>query len=230
MAARDAGRRVFSLHLIIDRKRSRGPLPDAVRAAAAGGVDWVQVREKTAPALDLFDLASILAEGVRKAGSGLLINDRVDVAQVLGADGVHLAKKSLPPEVVRPLLRPGQILGRSVHSVEEGCRLAPVVDYLTFGNVFLTESHPGAPPRGIEALRALVAAVEVPVVAIGGITAENVEAVLSTGCAGVAVIGAILGALDAVTAARTLRAAMDGSRHRPRRPFPAVPPAAIRQR
>ncbi len=134
---------------------------------------------------------------------------------------MHLAKRSLPPAVARPLLAPGQILGCSVHSLDEAVRIAGAgVDYLTFGNVFATGSHPGFPPKGVEVLRAIVHAVDVPVLAIGGITVSNIADVLATGCAGVAVIGAILADPDPAGAARRLREALDAHPAQPRRPFP----------
>ncbi|MDR5694474.1 MAG: thiamine phosphate synthase [Armatimonadota bacterium] len=209
----------FHLHLITDRKRARGDLIESVRKALEGGVDWVQVREKTAPAAELYEQARQILEIARPLGVGVLINDRVDVALALGASGVHLAKKSLPPQAVRPLLRPGQLLGRSVHSLEEALAFAPVVDYLTFGNVFPTESHPGIPPKGVEELERVVNAVDIPVLAIGGITLENLDLVLQTGCSGIAVIGAILAEADPSEAARRLREALDRSAFRPRIPF-----------
>jgi len=211
----------FQLHVITDRKRCLGDLADVVHRALAGGVDWVQVREKTAPALETYMLARQLQDACRQAGAGLIVNDRADIALAIGAGGVHLAKKSLPPAVVRPLLAPGQLLGCSVHSLEEAVRAAHAgVDYLTFGNVFATDSHPGVPAKGVAVLHAIVETLEVPVLAIGGITPENATDVLATGCAGVAVIGAILAAADPAAAAARLRDVLDHYSGRPRRPFP----------
>jgi thiamine-phosphate diphosphorylase len=211
----------FQLHLITDRKRCLGDLMDVVHRALIGGVDLVQVREKTASALETYALARQLQEICREAGAGLIVNDRVDIALGIDARGVHLAKKSLPPAVVRPLLAPGQLLGCSVHSVEDAIRaVRSGVDYLTFGNVFATDSHPGVPAKGVTVLQAIVERFEVPVLAIGGITLENVTDVLATGCAGVAVIGAILAAADPAEAAARLRDVLDGYAGRPRHSFP----------
>jgi len=213
----------FQLHLITDRKRCAGDLLAAVHQAAASGVDWVQVREKTAPAVDVYELCRRVQQACEDTGAGLLVNDRVDVALAVRARGVHLAKKSLPPAVARPLLAPGQIIGCSVHSLEEAVRLADAgADYLTFGNVFVTGSHPGFPAKGVGVLRSIVHAVNVPVLAIGGITVSNVADVLATGCAGVAVIGAILADPDPAGAALRLREALDAHPAPPRRPFPGV--------
>jgi thiamine-phosphate pyrophosphorylase len=211
----------FQLHLITDRRRCTGDLPNAVRRALIGGVDWVQVREKSAPALETYSLAQRVRQACREAGAGLIVNDRVDIALAIGADGVHLGKKSLPPAVVRPLLAPGQLLGTSVHSLDEAVRAVRAgADYLTFGNVFATDSHPGAPAKGVVMLRRIVEMLDVPVLAVGGITSENVTDVLATGCAGVAVIGAILTAVDPAEAAGRLRDALHRPAFLPRHPFP----------
>ena len=211
----------FQLHLITDRRRCSGDLSEAVRRALAGGVDWVQVREKSAPALETYSLGLRVRDACREVGAGLIVNDRIDIALAMAADGVHLGKKSLPPAAVRPLLAPGQLIGVSVHSLEEAVRAVRAgADYLTFGNVFATDSHPGAPAKGVVALRAIVDMLEVPVLAIGGVTPENVTEVLATGCAGVAVIGAILAAADPAAAAARLRDALHRPAFQPRHPFP----------
>lgn len=209
------------LHLITDRQTP--DLEAAVAAALRGGVDWVQVRDKSAGASELYALAGRLLPLCRESGSGLLVNDRLDVALAAGADGVHLARKSLPVAAARRLLPPGLLLGVSVHSLEEALAAAEHgADYLTFGSVFPTRSHPGRPAAGLEALAEVVVAVDVPVLAIGGIGPENVERVLATGVAGVAVISSILLDPDPAAAAARLRAAMDRAPYRPRLAFPAA--------
>lgn len=209
------------LHLITDSRRCRGDLITAVGRALRSGVDWVQVREKSAPALELYQLVTVLAPLCREAGAGLIVNDRVDVALAAGADGVHLAKKSLPPRLVRPLVGPDLVVGCSVHSLQEAREAAQGgADYLTFGNVFATASHPGFPPKGLESLREVVQAVDVPVIAIGGITLDTLPDVLATGCAGVAVIGALLEAPDPAEATQSFCRALQETPHRPLRPFP----------
>lgn len=212
-----------ALHLITDRQAAPA-LVAAVAAALRGGVDWVQVRDKSAAAAELYQLACALRDACRAAGAGLLVNDRLDVALAADADGVHLAKKSLPVAAARRLLPPGRLLGASVHSVEEAVAAARAgADYVTFGSVFPTRSHPGRPPTGLDALAAAVAAVDVPVLAIGGITPENVAAVLATGAAGVAVISSVLLAADPAAAAARLREAMERAPGAPRVPFPPPP-------
>ncbi|MBA2442645.1 MAG: thiamine phosphate synthase [Rubrobacter sp.] len=210
----------FQLHLVTDRKQARGDPAGAAAAAVRGGVDWVQVREKSGTARGLYETALDLAPRSRTAGARLSVNDRVDVALATGADGVHLAGKSLPPEVARGLVG-AVVLGVSVHSLEEAREaVAAGADYVTFGHVYPTSSKPGSPPRGVVELAEIVESVEVPVLAVGGIEASSVREVLKTGASGVAVISAVLAARSPEREAQRLRRALDDSRHRPRHPFP----------
>lgn len=210
----------FHLHLITDRKRSRDALVPAVRAALRGGVDLVQLREKSAPARKMYEDAREIIAHNRGNEAGVLINDRLDVALACGADGVHLGGKSLPPGVARELLGEELLVGVSVHSLPEAQEaVAAGADYVTFGHVYPTSSKPGLPPRGVIELAEIVVSVDVPVLAIGGIDVSNVQEVLRTGAAGIAVISSILASPDPETAARELRRALDDSRHLPRHPF-----------
>ena len=212
----------WTLHLVTDPLESRLPLAEAVQEAVRGGVDVVQVRDKGAAAAELL----VACRRIQAACTGralVLVNDRVDVALAAGADGVHLAARSLPPAEVRRIWPRGQrgLIGVSVHSVEEAVQAAAGgADYVTFGHVFPTGSKPGVPSRGVEALAAVVAAVDVPVLAIGGIAAANVEAVLRTGCTGVALIRAVLASPEPAAEAARLRAAMAAVRTVPRYPWP----------
>lgn len=208
------------LQLITDRQRGPQDLLSALARAVAAGVRWVQIRDKRAPAEQLYRFGRQLQEDRRFSGISLLVNDRADVALALDAAGVHLAKKSLPPAAVRRFFPPQKYVGVSVHSVDEAVRAAEAgADYLTFGHVYATASHPGAPPKEVRMLREVVEAVSCPVLAIGGITAENVAEVLQTGCAGVTVIGAILQAPDPYRATRRLLEAMAGVQAVPKQPF-----------
>ncbi|PWK11351.1 thiamine-phosphate pyrophosphorylase [Tumebacillus permanentifrigoris] len=211
----------FQLHVITDGKRQSQELYDIVEAAVRGGADVIQLRYKSAPALDLYRLAEAIRPAIRGAGAGLLINDRVDVALATGAEGVHLAAKSLPIAATRPLMQGDQWIGCSVHSVEEAVKAEQVgASYITYGHIFATNSKPGLPPRGVDALRRVVDAVNIPVLAIGGITMENIDEVLATGVAGIAVIGAVMADLEPERAARELRQRMDASHHRPKKALP----------
>ena len=196
------------LCLVSDRLRlaeSAGrPLADArrlllaqVRGAIAGGIDLVQIRERDLEAADLARLISDVVALARGSSTRVLVNDRADVAIACGADGVHLRETSIAPQDLRRLSAT-LVVGRSVHSVAR-LREAGRVDYLMAGTVFPTESK-GAPVTmlGRGGLEAMVrAAGEIPVLAIGGISAARVAEVSRAGAAGIAAIGAFIPAVDA---------------------------------
>jgi thiamine-phosphate pyrophosphorylase len=180
----------------------------------------------------MFTDATVLLPLTQRYQARLAINDRLDVALAVGADGVHLAGQSLPVDAAVLLANRRLLVGRSVHGLDEAIQAANAgADYLTFGHVFPTTSHPGLAPRGLDELKTIVEQVDVPVLAIGGITSDNLEDVLATGAAGIAVISAILADADPRWAAARLREALDSSAHRPRCAFPdgKGPYAAHRQ-
>lgn len=199
----------FSLYLVTDRTRTAGrPLLDVVDAALQGGVDAVQLREKDLSGAALFELACRLRELTRRYGVRLLINDRIDIALAVGADGVHLPVDSFAPADARRLLGAGAVVGASTHSVEQALNAAAGgADFVVFGPVFDTPSKRAfGAPLGLDALAKVTEAVPLPVLAIGGVTADRVRSVRQCGAAGVAVIAAILAADDPRAAAAALRA------------------------
>jgi thiamine-phosphate pyrophosphorylase len=197
------------LHLVADPSLPVPALLAAVTAAAAAGVDWVHVRRPDAAARELADLTRAVLAICRPCGVRVAVNDRLDVALALEADGVQLGARSLPVGLARGIAGNCRI-GASVHSLAEARRAAADgADWLTFGHVFATASHPDEPPRGVAALAAVADAVATPVIAIGGITAERVPEALAAGAAGVAVISAILAAPDPAAATARLRQALD---------------------
>ena len=217
-------RSLFQLHVITDGQREADELKGIVAKAVRGGADVIQLRYKSAPALDMYNLGRAIRPVIEEAGAALLINDRLDVAMALPASGVHLAGKSLPLPVVSQMLgREEYLIGCSVHSVEEARQAErDGACYITYGHIFATNSKPGLAPRGLEALREVVEAVQIPVLAIGGINAGNLDEVLATGVAGIAVIGAVMADTDPEEAARQLREKMDASSHRPRYALPRI--------
>jgi thiamine-phosphate pyrophosphorylase len=216
---------------VTEPRRRFGDLVTAVAAAADGGVDWVQLRDKSASAGTMYAQAQALRDALAEHDAQLAVNDRLDVALAVGAAGVHLAGQSLPVDAAVRLAEQRLLVGRSVHDLEEACAAArDGADYLTFGHVFPTASHEGVPPRGLAQLAEIVQAVDVPVLAIGGVTTRNLDQTLATGCAGIAVISAILADPNPRTAAARLREALDASPHTPRRPFPGVRPARAAHR
>jgi len=185
-------------------------LPDVVRAAIRGGATVVQLREKRATTREMIELGRALLAVTRPAGVPLIVNDRLDVALAIDAEGVHVGVDDMPIALARRLLGPGRLLGYSPNTVETARRgEREGADYLGVGDVFGTPTKPDAGvPIGIEGLAAVAQAVKIPVVAIGGITVENAAAAVRAGAAGVAVISAVIGAEDPEAAARRLREAV----------------------
>jgi len=193
----------FRLYLITDRKIATKPLPEAVRLALEGGVKAVQLREKDLPVRELLALAQELRAITRECGAKLFINDRVDVAVAVDADGVHLGHQSMPPAAVRKAAGKELMIGVSTHNLEEAMAAeAGGADFITFGPIFETPSKTeyGA-PVGIKALKELINYINVQIFAIGGIKSGNIERVVASGASGIAMISAILSAPDIKEAA-----------------------------
>jgi thiamine-phosphate pyrophosphorylase len=196
--------------LVTDRRRSRRPLAEAVAAAVAGGVGLVQLREKDLSPREVWAWAERLRE-LTRGRALLVINGHADVAVAVGADGVHLGSEGRPVAAARAVVGPERLIGRSVHRVEEAIAAEQEgADYLVVGTIFATASHPDQPPAGLSLLRAVRAAVSLPLFAIGGITAANAPACRAAGAHGVAVIGNILEADDPQAAAAALKQAVEG--------------------
>jgi len=161
--------------------------------ALKAGVRVIQFREKKMSTKQMFEIAKKLRKLTEDYDAILIINDHVDLALAVGADGVHVGQEDLPAEAVKEIF--DGIVGVSAHTVEEAKKAERYADYLGAGPVFATKTKKDAKePIGIEGLRKIVQAVDIPVVAIGSINRDNVLEVLKTGVAGVAVISAIAGA------------------------------------
>jgi thiamine-phosphate pyrophosphorylase len=196
----------FKLYLITDRKVAKMPLPEAVRLAIKGGVRAVQLREKDLPMRELLALAQELRKITKEFNARLFINDRVDVAVAVDADGVHLGGQSMPPFAVRKIVGGNMLIGASTHSIEEaGEAEKGGADFITFGPIFSTPSKEifGA-PVGIEALRTVKKNVRIPVFGLGGIKSENIAQVMQAGADGIAMISAILAGDDIQIAAELM--------------------------
>ena len=179
-------------------------LPQIVRQAVLGGVDAVQWRDRSgSPPARAEKLAML--EASRPA---LLLENIGTVFR--GLHGAHLPEGRLTVEAARRILSPGSLVGRSVHSVEGAKRAADEgADYLIAGTIFASQSHPGRPPAGIGSLREVCAAVFLPVLAIGGVTPQNLELCLEAGAVGVAVLSPVMRASDPQAAALAYRTALD---------------------
>ena len=198
------------LMLITDRARLRGrSMEEVASQAVEGGVNVVQLREKDLPTGDLYDLAATL-HAVLRGRALLLINDRLDIALTVGADGVHLPEHSLPGSKSREAAGEACIVGRAVHSVEAAVTAeAGGADYVQVGAIYETASKPGVTPAGLDLVTAVRDAVGIPVMAVGGIDATNAADVIAAGADGIAVIGEIMDADDPENAARELRSDLD---------------------
>jgi len=192
-----------SLYVVLDRTAARGrDLVDLLALALAGGSRMIQLRDKEWPSGRLLPLAERLRAACAAAGATFIVNDRVDLALAVGADGVHLGQDDLPARAARPLLRPGMILGISTHSVEQArAAQADGADYVAVGSMFATTSKADFQLVGPDLLRKLRGEIRVPLVGIGGITPDNVSEVIRAGADGVAVISAVCAATDPQAAA-----------------------------
>lgn len=183
-------------------------------AILAGGARLLQLRAKRATTRELIDLGRAVKAHAARAGALLILNDRADVARLIGC-GVHLGQDDLPPAAARALLGPDAVIGFSTHNLDQldAAAREGTADYLAFGPVFATRSKANPDPvQGLDALRAARARCPLPLVAIGGITAETIPAVRAAGADAVAVIGAIAGADDPTDATRALGLAAQAPR------------------
>lgn len=198
----------LGLYLVTDERLSRGrATAEIVRAAIRGGIDAVQLRGKDLPAREQLAIGRELRAITRDAGVLFIVNDRVDLALALAADGVHVGQDDLPAEIVRRLVGPEMIIGVSAATIPEALAArAAGADYLGVGAIYgtATKLDAGA-ATGSSLLGTIAGAVDLPLVAIGGINATNVAAVIAAGAAGAAVVSAIIAADDPEAAARELQ-------------------------
>jgi len=178
------------LYPITDTRLSGLTHAEQVERLAAGGATIVQLREKLASPREFYDAAREAMRVARALGVRLIINDRVDIALAVGADGVHLGQDDLPPQRARELVGPDRIVGYSTHNVEQALEAnSTPVDYLAIGPIFQTTTKEKADPVvGLEMIRELKSRLTKPLVAIGGITLETAPAVINAGADSVAVI------------------------------------------
>lgn len=207
----------LSLYVITDADVSGGRLHgEVVRLALEGGATVIQYRDKRASIRMMLDVGRQLRELTAQFDAALVVNDRPDLALVLGADGVHLGPEDLPPDVVREIVGDRVLVSASVDNAEDA-QLAEQqgADYIIARPVFPTRWKTDARPvMGSEGLAAIVRSVGIPVLGDGGINGENLDEVLATGAAGAAVTRAVIGSEDPAAAARQLRARIAARRAR----------------
>lgn len=161
--------------------------------ALQAGVKWVQYRDKERSRREMYEESIRLMGIAKKFGAALIVNDHPDIALAADADGVHLGQDDLPVKEARKIMGKNRIIGISTHTVEQARNAGrDGADYIGFGPVFHTTTKDAGRPMGIEMLREIKRQVQIPVIAIGGINAENIRPVLETGVDAVAVSSAIL--------------------------------------
>ena len=205
----------LALHVLTDREWSRGrDMLSVASAALDGGATVIQLRDKIASTRVLIEEGLALRALTRERGALLIVNDRVDVALAVEADGAHVGQDDMPAGLARQLLGADRILGVSAANMEEAEEaVAGGADYLGVGPIFPSLGKADAgPATGGELLTELARRYTTPLVAIGGITAENATEVVRAGACGVAVITAVVYAEDITAASRQLRLAVDTAR------------------
>ena len=185
----------LSLYLVTDKSDDTERFLKTIEEGIKGGVSVVQIREKTADTLDFYNLALQVKEITTRYNVPLIINDRVDVALAIDADGVHVGQSDMPCDVTRKLVGPDKIVGVSAATIEEAQKAEKDgADYIGTGAVFPTATKDDAPKITKKDLKDVVDSINIPVVAIGGINKENAGELNDTGIAGLSVVSAIMSA------------------------------------
>ena len=204
------------IYLVTPGEPSAGDLDEFIARALEGGVDIVQLRDKTLEARPLLDLAAVIRRRTQEFGALFVVNDRVDLALASGADGVHLGQQDLPPGEARRQMGAGPLIGLSTHTEGEILAAAPEADYIAVGPVHPTPTKPGRPAVGHELVAFAARHATRPFFAVGGIDAQTLPGVLAAGARRVAVVRALTEAPNPGDAARRLsellRQAPDPSR------------------
>ena len=203
---RDELRRAMLLYAVTDRSWLKGrTLEEDVEAALKNGVTFLQLREKELPDREVLAQAVRLKRLARVYHVPFVVNDRVEIALESGADGVHVGQKDIRGRDIRAMLGPDRILGVTANTVELALAAqAAGADYLGVGAVFGTATKKDARHLPLERLQAICGAVDIPVVAIGGISAQNIRLLSGSGAAGAAVVSALFAAPDVGAAARDM--------------------------
>ena len=206
----------YSLYLVTDSALAMGrALPDFVRAAVDGGVTCVQVREKDVPSRAYIERLLLVRPLLRECSIPLFVNDRVDVALAVEADGVHLGQTDMPLVLARRIAAGRLMVGVSCETVQDATDAERGgADYVSVSPVFVTPTKTDtAPALGLDGVRAIRRAIHLPVVAIGGISAANAADVIRAGADGICVVSAIVSAPDPRAAAAALREIVERARH-----------------
>ncbi len=196
----------LTLYLVLDDKYFKDrDLISTVEQAMQGGITALQYRFKNKSARQMYEELLVLRDLTRRYNVDLVVNDRVDLALAVGADGVHVGQSDLPPDVVRKLVGDSMYIGYSINSVDQIREVEHLpIDYIGFGSIYETTTKENYKLVGLEGLRQAVKLTSKPIVAIGGITHYRVKEVLQAGAKGIAVVSAILGFEDVKKATESL--------------------------
>ena len=197
----------YSVYLVTDRRnKTDEEFLNIIEEAIKGGTTIVQLREKTASTKEFYDLALKVKEITSRYGVPLLINDRIDIALAVDSEGVHIGQDDMPADIAREIIGEDKILGVSASTVEEAKKAEiDSADYIGSGAVFPTATKDDADSVSKEELKEIVDSIDIPVVAIGGITVENAHTLKGSGIAGFSVVSAIMSAEDPKEASEKLK-------------------------
>ena len=197
----------YTCYLVTDHKdKTNEEILNIIEVALKGGTFIVQFREKTASTKDFFELALKVKEITHKYDVPLLINDRLDIAIAIDADGVHIGQDDMPAQKARQILGEEKVIGVSASTIEEAKKAeADGADYIGTGAVFPTATKDDAPSITKDDLNEITSSISIPTVAIGGITLENAHELKDTGIAGFSVVSAIMSAENPKEASEKLR-------------------------
>jgi thiamine-phosphate diphosphorylase len=198
----------LSLYVITDRELSKGrPLEEVVNVALEGGATVIQLREKKLTDREIFIMGMKIKPLIQKADACFIINDRIDLALALDADGVHLGQSDLPLNIARKLMGEKKIIGISVKTIEEAQEAeAQRANYLGVGSIYPTKTKKDTGPIvGPQRISQIRKAVDLPIVGIGGIQLHNIKEVIKAGAVGIAVVSAVMGAPDMAEACRAMK-------------------------
>ena len=197
----------YSVYLVTDRRnKTDEEFLNIIEEAIKGGTTVVQLREKTASTKEFYDLALRVKEITSRYGVPLLINDRIDIALAIDSEGVHIGQDDMPADIAREIIGEDMILGVSASTVEEAKKAEnDSAAYIGSGAVFPTATKDDADSVSKEELKEIVDSIDIPVVAIGGITVENASSLKDSGIAGFSVVSAIMSAEDPKEASKKLK-------------------------
>jgi thiamine-phosphate pyrophosphorylase len=208
----DMMKKIGKLHILTDTVlQSRFSHMEITRLAIVGGADTIQYRQKSGSTREMIEIARNMKRLCSEADVTFIVNDRLDVAIAAEADGVHLGQEDFPIPMARELLGEGRIIGGSAATLDEARKcLSEGADYVGFGPVYPTSSKDDAGPvSGIDTLKQVVEIIPVPIIAIGGVGAENIPDVMRAGARGIAVISAVCCQDDPEKATRSLYQALN---------------------